>query len=76
VWVDDLRRSGYVGGAGMLDVTPGRRAVLDRVAAAREEGLGRLLEGWEPELHPELLARLRELAEELVGSEPSPVSAR
>jgi len=76
VWVDDLRRAGYVGGDGMLAVTPGGRAVLDRVAAAREEGLERLLDGWEPELHPELLARLRELAEELVGSQPSPASAR
>jgi EmrB/QacA subfamily drug resistance transporter len=75
-WAEDLRRAGYVAGDGTLDLTPGGRAILDRVAAAREEGLRRLLEGWQPELHPELLARLRELAVELVGAGPGPTSAR
>lgn len=72
VWADDLRRHGYVEGAGFVSLTPAGRAVLDRVAAAREEGLARLLNGWQPEL----LARLRELAEELVGAKPIPASAR
>jgi hypothetical protein len=75
-WAEDLRRAGYVAGDGTLDLTPGGRAILDRVAAAREEGLLRLLDGWQPDLHPELLACLRELAVELVGAGPGPTSAR
>lgn len=71
-WLDELRERGYVSEAGTLTVTVGGQAVLDRVAAAREEGLARLLAGWEPQLHPDLVARLQELAEELVGTDPMP----
>jgi hypothetical protein len=73
-WGEELRRAGYVTRDGMLELTTSGQAVLDRVAAAREEGLRKLLNGWQPELHPELLQRLRELAEELLGAEPSPAT--
>jgi DNA-binding MarR family transcriptional regulator len=73
-WADELRDAGYVSLDGTLELTGPGRAAVDRVATAREEGLARLLNGWSPELHPELLRRLRELATELTGSGPSPTS--
>jgi EmrB/QacA subfamily drug resistance transporter len=75
-WADELRAAGYVSGDGTLELTGPGRSVLDRVASAREVGLARLLDGWSPELHPELLRRLRELATELTGSPPGPTSRR
>jgi EmrB/QacA subfamily drug resistance transporter len=71
-WVSELRKAGYIKGEHLLELAPGGLAVLDRIAAAREEGLEQLLEGWEPQLHPDLTVRLRELAVELVGTDPSP----
>jgi EmrB/QacA subfamily drug resistance transporter len=75
-WAEELRTAGYVSVNGGLDLTPTGWTMVDRIGNAREEGLQMLLDGWNPELHPELLACLRELATELVGSSPSPRSAR
>jgi EmrB/QacA subfamily drug resistance transporter len=75
-WAEELRHAGYVSVDGSLELTPTGWTMVDRIGNAREEGLQALLDGWNPELHPELLACLRELATELVGSSPSPKSAR
>jgi EmrB/QacA subfamily drug resistance transporter len=74
-WLAELREAGYVAGDGTPAVTPAGQAALAKLSDARADGLSRLLEGWQPELHPDLVARLRELAEHLVGNEPSPAAA-
>jgi DNA-binding MarR family transcriptional regulator len=50
-------------------LTPGGRAALDALTVARREGLAELLAGWEPERHPELATRLRELAHTLLADD-------
>jgi EmrB/QacA subfamily drug resistance transporter len=52
-------------------LTPGGRAVLDRIEAARRDGLAELLSGWAPEEHEELRGLLSRLAHELVAEPPS-----
>jgi DNA-binding MarR family transcriptional regulator len=52
-----------------LELTPAGRAVIDRLTAARRDGLAELLSGWNPAEHPELAARLRELAHELLADD-------
>jgi len=52
-----------------LELTPAGRAVIDRLTAARRDGLAEILSGWHPEEHPELAARLRDLAHELLADD-------
>jgi EmrB/QacA subfamily drug resistance transporter len=52
-----------------LELTPAGRAVIDRLTAARRDGLAEILAGWHPEEHPELAARLRDLAHELLADD-------
>jgi DNA-binding MarR family transcriptional regulator len=53
---------------GTLEITDSGRAVADRLFETRREALGRLLDGWQPDDHPELAALLRRLAREDLGN--------
>jgi len=50
-----------------ISLTPGGRAALDRLTAARCDGLSDLLAGWSPEEHAELAERLQQLAHDLLA---------
>ena len=52
-----------------LELTPAGRAVIDRLTAARRDGLADLLAGWHPEEHPELEALIRQLAHDLLADD-------
>jgi EmrB/QacA subfamily drug resistance transporter len=52
---------------GVLAPSDAGQAALDGLTAARRDGLAELLRGWSPEDHPELAARLRDLARELLA---------
>ncbi|MGH9075211.1 MAG: hypothetical protein ACRDZQ_14005, partial [Acidimicrobiales bacterium] len=58
-------------GAGQLSLTAPGRDALDRLVAARREGLAKLVEGWSPDLHAELAQLLARMARDLVA-DPSP----
>jgi EmrB/QacA subfamily drug resistance transporter len=62
-------RHGAAAGEQDLELTPAGRSTIDRLIAARRDGLADLLAGWHPEEHPELEARLRELAHELLADD-------
>jgi EmrB/QacA subfamily drug resistance transporter len=70
--VDALARCGQVDlrppGAGYA-VTAAGLATIDRLAAARQQGLLELLDGWSPERHPELTESIRRLARELLADD-------
>ena len=53
------------GGLGLRLTAAGEDAV-GRLAAARRQGLTELLEGWDPESHPEVVEMVRRLAQELL----------
>lgn len=57
------------------ELTDAGRAAAQRLIAEREATLARLLHGWQPEQHPDILALLSRLAEEL-GRTPVPEAAR
>ena len=59
-----------VGGDDRCSVTADGRAMLDRLASAREAGIARLLEGWQPEQHEDVLAMVRRLAHSLAERAP------
>jgi DNA-binding MarR family transcriptional regulator len=52
-----------------LTLTERGQAALERLRAARRDDLAELLEGWSPFRHPELAARLRILARELIDQD-------
>jgi EmrB/QacA subfamily drug resistance transporter len=52
-------------------LTAAGRATLDRIEAARRDGLAALLAGWDPEEHEELRRLLDRFAHELVAEPPS-----
>jgi len=62
-------RSTTDGGDPRLGLTPAGRSALDRLTAARRDGLVELLAGWDPEHHPELAQRLQELAHDLLADD-------
>jgi DNA-binding MarR family transcriptional regulator len=47
---------------------PGRQAMAS-LTEARRSGLTELLEGWDPDDHPELVEMVRHLAEELMADD-------
>jgi EmrB/QacA subfamily drug resistance transporter len=53
----------------VLALTPAGRAALDRLTAARRDGLAELLAGWHPDAHPKLAQRLQELAHDLLADD-------
>ncbi|GAA0573681.1 MFS transporter [Actinomadura livida] len=76
-YVDRLVDAGYVlRREGTLAITGSGQAVAERLFAARREGLCRLVDGWEPEQHPELADVLTRLAEASVGDEADGVILR
>ncbi len=69
-YVDKLVERGYVRRAdGILVLTPGGTAAADRLFAAQEDGLERLLAGWSPEQHADLAQMLDRLAYALLGDD-------
>ncbi|MDR7281032.1 MFS transporter [Catenuloplanes atrovinosus] len=70
-WLTELRETGYVDGERELTLTPAGDAVWQRLAEARTETLARLLDGWHPDMSPEVVARLRHLARDLLAG-PAP----
>jgi EmrB/QacA subfamily drug resistance transporter len=71
-WLGELRDAGYVNGT---EVTASGQEALTKLEQAREEGLRRLLDGWQPEVNPDLARRLHQLAEEFLDTDPSPARA-
>jgi len=69
-WLGELRDAGLVRVGTTVTLTPDGADAVDRVATARVAGLERLLDGWEPDLHPDLHERLVTLARDLLGTEP------
>ena len=45
------------------------RAALDRLTEARRHGLTELLEGWNPEEHPEVIEMVKDLAHSLLADD-------
>jgi len=72
-----LAEAGMVTGAGGppgnapagLRLTPAGQEAVGKLTAARRAGLTELLEGWDPEAHPEVMGMVRSLAEELLADD-------
>jgi DNA-binding MarR family transcriptional regulator len=58
-----------------ITLTVSGRADYERLVAARCAGLRELLDGWNPDEHPELRALIDELGRDLVSQVPTPVPA-
>jgi MFS family permease len=73
--LEELRRRGLVSGDGMLDLTQEGEDVRARFHGARRETLCELLDGWDPDAHPEVASYVDELVRELQSEMPeeSPV---
>jgi DNA-binding MarR family transcriptional regulator len=72
--VPDLTARGVVAEDGdrcLVLTGPGTEAV-ERVVAVRRDGLCELLDGWEPDAHPELRRLLDDFARSLVSHIPAP----
>ncbi|HYA67594.1 MAG TPA: MFS transporter, partial [Acidimicrobiales bacterium] len=75
VGVDGLVRAGLVerrGGPGdgcEFSLTKGGDEAIDRLRAARRAGLTELLDGWDPDAHPEIGDMVRRLAHELLADD-------
>jgi EmrB/QacA subfamily drug resistance transporter len=52
-----------------LVLTPEGNDAIDRLAAARRESMTSLLEGWDPESHPEVVELVRKLAKGLLADD-------
>jgi DNA-binding MarR family transcriptional regulator len=73
--LDELRRQGFVEPGETLALSESGRAGYERLVAVRRAGLRTLLDGWNPDEHPELRRLIDELARDLVAQMPSPVPA-
>ncbi len=60
--------AGPVPGDG-LRLTPAGEVAVERLTAARRAGLTELLEGWDPEAHPEVEQMVRSLAQQLLADD-------
>jgi DNA-binding MarR family transcriptional regulator len=49
-----------------FQLTPSGRVAMEQVTEARRQGLTKMLEGWNPEEHPEVIAMVKELARALL----------
>ncbi len=72
--VDGLAVSGLVeerrrGDHCDFQLTRAGREAMDRLTAARREGLTELLEGWNPEEHPEVIEMVKEMAHNLLADD-------
>jgi EmrB/QacA subfamily drug resistance transporter len=54
---------------GRLVLTAAGHQAIERLAAARRESLTELLEGWDPEAHPEVVEMVRTLAKALLADD-------
>ena len=52
-----------------LFLTPAGTAALEKLTEARRAGLTELLEGWNPEEHPEIIAMVKDLAHSLLADD-------
>ena len=52
-----------------LSLTAGGTAALDKLTEARRAGLTELLEGWNPEEHPEIIEMVKDLAHSLLADD-------
>ncbi len=52
-----------------LSLTPAGTAALDKLTEARRQGLTELLDGWNPEEHPEIIAMVKDLAHSLLADD-------
>ena len=52
-----------------LHLTGAGRTALDKLTEARRNGLTELLEGWNPEEHPEIIEMVKELAHALLADD-------
>jgi hypothetical protein len=52
-----------------LYLTEGGRGALEKLTEARRAGLTELLEGWNPEEHPEIIAMVKDLAHSLLADD-------
>jgi EmrB/QacA subfamily drug resistance transporter len=73
--LDELRRQGFVEPGDTLALSASGRAGYERLVAVRRAGLRTLLDGWNPDDHPELRRLIDELARDLVAQMPTPVPA-
>jgi EmrB/QacA subfamily drug resistance transporter len=56
----------------MPELTPAGESAYTRLFAAREQRIGRMLEGWQPEQHPRLLQLLDVVTHELAAGQDRP----
>ena len=63
-----LERSEVTDG-GSLVLTDAGRDAIERLTAARRASMTELLEGWDPDAHPEILDMVRNLARELLADD-------
>ena len=59
---------GPAGRAGWCSPPPGSEAI-EQLTAARRDSLSELLEGWDPEDHPEVVEMIRDLARALLADD-------
>jgi DNA-binding MarR family transcriptional regulator len=52
-----------------LALTPAGLSAIDRLTEARRSGLTELLEGWNPEEHPEVIDMVKNLASSLLADD-------
>ncbi len=72
--VDALKAAGMVEqepqeSGGHLVLTPSGRAAIDALTTARHQSMNELLEGWDPEAHPEVEEMIRHLAKSLLADD-------
>jgi len=63
-----LQRTDGSDGCNLVLTPPGLQAI-DRLNAARRDSMTELLEGWDPEAHPEVLDMVRRLAKALLADD-------
>jgi len=68
-------RSLVADGDELITLTPSGRADYERLVTARCAGLRELLDGWNPDEHPELGELIDKLGRDLVSQIPTPVPA-
>jgi DNA-binding MarR family transcriptional regulator len=75
-YVDRLVADGLVERSdGVLRVTEAGRRIAERMVDARCDALRDLLDGWDPDEHPDLTALLRGLARDSLGNQPDQITA-
>ncbi len=61
-------RNGAPGGSELVLTASGKSAI-DRLTVARRDSMTELLEGWDPETHPEVVEMVRQLAKALLADD-------